>query len=168
MWNLHQSYQGWVFAQNAFTEEECQKILALKETFKAVKGSLGTANDINDNIRQSQISWLQPSEETNWIYEILEPIILSINSDHFHFHALSHIQNLQLTEYDETYKGHYHSHVDHWYGEVMNDLSKRCLSLSMPLIAPDQYEGGELILYPFDLQQQIIADKTPGNLTCYS
>ncbi|HYT44254.1 MAG TPA: 2OG-Fe(II) oxygenase, partial [Methylomirabilota bacterium] len=129
-------------------------------------GGLGTTNDINKNLRQSQISWLQPSEETNWIYEILEPVVLSINSEYFHYNHLSHIQNLQLTEYDSSYEGHYHSHVDNWYGD-MNDLSKRCLSLSMSLIPSDQYEGGELILYPFDLRQQITADKTPGTITVF-
>lgn len=165
IWHLHNSFQAWVTAKNVFTVEECDKIIQLKNSLQSLKGTVGS-NAVAENIRNSNITWLTPSAETNWIYEILAPVVLQINLQHFHF-DLSYMQDLQLTEYDSSYEGHYTQHVDTFYSDGMNEMQHRHLSLSMQLNAPDQYEGGDLLLYPFNCNTPVLADKTQGTITLF-
>ena len=169
MWEFNRSYQGWAYVPDFFTPEECDQIIALKERFKTISGTVGSDNKVVKEIRDSDITWLFPADETKWIYEALEPLILKTNYDHFHY-DITHLQVLQLSEYgltEEGLPGFYNGHVDTLFSDRSSALSNRVLSLSVQLTPEEQYVGGDLILYPYDLQRQVIAPRNQGTVVVF-
>jgi PKHD-type hydroxylase len=125
-----------------FAAEELDKIDALWSDNKHA-GKVD-AGKVNPEQRDSTIDWLMPKPEIEWLYTALDDAVYQVNK-HFHL-ELTTIENLQLTEYDG---GRYCSHADCTYGKYTDHHRK--LSMSLQLSKPEDYEGGELWLYPHNL-----------------
>lgn len=72
-------------------------------------------------------------------------------------------EGFQYTEYDCTYQGFYRKHRD-TDGKA---LKSRVLSASLQLTDPEEYEGGDLIIYKDD-NEKIIAPKSLGSITIFT
>jgi PKHD-type hydroxylase len=165
------TFESHVYAKDFFTPEECKQIIAYGKNEKystkdiaSVGGAPGSskykkAEDLS--YRRSKISWLRSDyEETRWIFERITSGIVDINSQFFNF-DLDHIENIQFTEYEDTYKGFYGKHIDIAY----KSSNMRKLSFTIQLSDPSEYDGGDLCLYFSDDARVMAKDR--GILTVF-
>lgn len=90
------------------------------------------------NIRKSRVTFLQRSD-FGYIYDILFKMIQTCNEELYNFHLTGLSEDVQFTEYDENYKGHYA-----WHTDLGAESSTRKLSIVVQLSDPNEYEGCEL------------------------
>ena len=132
-----------VIWENGFSNEEIDRIIAAGELAEFNKGRVGgqSANtaDVNQNIRDTDITWIEQNDANGWIYQKMAEAGARINYDKFQF-DLSHFQPLQYGKYKEG--GHYTWHYD--CGPNLPEHRK--LSFVLGLSDPNSYEGGELQL----------------------
>jgi PKHD-type hydroxylase len=113
-------------------------------------------------IRQSDIKWIELNKDTNWLYKKLISQIHKVNQENFDY-ILKFVEDLQFTEYNEDQKSFYSKHNDCGSNsELENFVNIRKLSFSIQLSNPEDYEGGELIIY--NANKQFIAPKTKGTI----
>lgn len=129
---------------NGFDDTEIENIISIGELSEFSKGRVGTSdNDIsgelNENIRDTDIIFIEPSEETQWLYTRMSEFCAKINYDKFQF-DLHNFQPLQYGKYKVD--GHYDWHVD--CGPNLPEHRK--LSFVLGLSDPDDYKGGVLEL----------------------
>lgn len=141
--------EPFVWWEGAFTDQELnwlqQKAQAAEQT-ATVGGVAGSA--VDNNIRRSQVSWLDNNPNTKWVFEKLGYVVSQLNADYFRFDLTGFGETLQLTNYDQSENGMYGWHQD--YGAKVS----RKLSLTVQLTDPSEYEGGNL---------QIMTTGTPVN-----
>jgi PKHD-type hydroxylase len=113
-------------------------------------------------VRQSVIKWIELNTDTNWLYKKLISQIHKVNQENFDY-ILKFVENLQFTEYNENQQGFYAKHTDiEDSSRLENFVDIRKLSFSIQLSNPQDYEGGELILYING--KEFIAPKTKGTI----
>ena len=89
--------ENWAYSHELFSASECDKIIQLIKSGKfstpLTYGSIGDldgqANKFEDlsKVRISPISWIRSDhEETIWIFERIESMIVQINKDYFSFY----------------------------------------------------------------------------------
>lgn len=128
---------------DVFSKEEIQKIIDLEELQTFEKGKIGTstgAPSLNEEIRDSEVTWIEYSHSSQWLFEKFGDLVSKVNDDFFLF-DLEGFPYFQYTVYKEN--GHYDWHID------MEDMSFnqiRKISASIILSDPESYEGGELNL----------------------
>jgi len=155
-WNLElDQVRLYAFWNNAFSKEECEKIINIAKDKDLIKGK--TKGEIN--IRESKISWLLPSDDMEWVFRRVTEIIINLNERFFKFDIFGLNEGFQFTTY-EAPSGKYGKHVD-----CSIDIPVRKLSISIQLTNPEEYEGGELYLYNSD--KGISMDKTQGTLIIF-
>jgi PKHD-type hydroxylase len=131
---------SWAFANEVFSKVECEKIIEIGEK-KRLQAALVGDNKVSDKkIRSSEISWIFPSEETDWIYYRLAGVVRSLNADYFGFDLFGFTEGFQFTKY-EAPSGHYSKHIDKMFGKTI-----RKLSITVQLSDSSEYEGGDLEL----------------------
>ena len=132
------------YYDGAFTEEECQKIIALGKNFS--QGLIGDSDEgkptLFTNTRNSLVDWISWSEENDWIFKKLSEIITDVNSAFWGFHLKGFFEPLQITKYEEN--GFYNWHQDSGNGP----FSIRKLSVIVQLTPEKEYEGGEVEIMP--------------------
>lgn len=133
--------------RGGFTEDECDKIIELGEVAEFMKAKVGSSvegGEENTAIRETDIVWIRPSEDTAWLFRKLADIVTKINFDKFQL-DLEAFDGFQYSKYNEN--GHYDWHVDTW--SISPDANFfRKLSVSLLLSHPEEYENGELLLSP--------------------
>jgi PKHD-type hydroxylase len=131
--------EPFVWWEGAFTDQELnwlqQKAKASEQN--AMVGS-DAGSTVNENIRRSQVTWLDNNPNTKWVFEKLGQVTSQLNADYFRFDLTGFGENLQLTNYDQSDNGMYGWHQD--YGGKVS----RKLSLTVQLTDPAEYEGGNL------------------------
>jgi PKHD-type hydroxylase len=140
--NLHKYYaplKSFCIWRDGFTPEEIEKIKFLEELLEFEKGKVGEdkKNPARKEVRDSDVSWILPNENTDWIFQRLSSIIPQVNYDHFMFN-IEGFDALQYTKY--TSDQHYSWHMDYGHG-WSNTVRK--ISMVMLLNDPEDYEGGE-------------------------
>lgn len=141
----------------AFSVEECEKIVETSKNKKLVEGS--TKGNNKNKIRNSNISWLYPNKDTDWIYRRITDICLDLNEKYFKFDLFGLNEGLQFTNYKAP-TGEYDKHTDRTLG-----IPVRKLSVTIQLTNPNNYEGGELQL--FDEKVGTVVDKSQGTLIIF-
>jgi PKHD-type hydroxylase len=155
-WNFElDNINLYAFWNNAFSKEECQKIINIAKDKGLIKGT----TEEKSNIRDSKISWLYPIDNMDWVFRRVTDITLNLNERFFKFDLFGLNEGFQFTNY-ESPSGKYGKHVD----RGMN-MPVRKLSISIQLTNPDEYEGGELYLY--DADKGNLMDKTQGTLILF-
>ena len=140
---------------NFLTKEECQKIILIGKSKVLEEG-----NAVNNNkARDSNISWLAPSDDLHWLYRKLTDTITSLNNRFFGFELEGFAEGLQFTNYKAP-NGKYNRHVDRAY-----NWQVRKLSITVQLSNPNDYEGGNLELINGD--KPIICEKQQGKLYAF-
>jgi len=156
-WNFElDEVETYSFWNNAFTKEECEKIVKIGKNKGLTTGT--TLNLVND-VRKSNISWLYPSDDMEWVFRKVTDIVLNLNSRFFQFDLFGVNEGFQFTNYVAP-SDKYGKHVD----RAIN-IPVRKLSVSIQLTNPDEYEGGELYLYDGD--KGTLMDKTQGTLIMF-
>ena len=126
---------------NAFTEEEVEKIIAYCDTVPKEKALLDGGR-VDDDYRRSQVAWIGQSAETAWFFDRMAWIARQINGQFYRFDIYGFCEDMQYTMYDEENSGCYEWHID----SGTNASTPRKLSLVLQLTDPDEYEGGDLQL----------------------
>lgn len=125
-----------------FSVEECEALCQMGgPTTSAVVVRDGLEHHLDEETRKSDISWITPSSETDWVFRRLSDVVSQANSDVFQFDLFAIVDALQYGEYGPD-GGHYEWHLDSWFG-----MYPRKLSLSVQLSPPDSYDGGNLELH---------------------
>lgn len=148
--------QEYAFWEDFLSSEEINLLLAQPEWCSASPARIGDSfhNDINFDIRRSDVSWLQKKPELIPIYDKFASIIGEINNRFFGFDINGLYEYPQLTIYTEKENGYYDWHID------MNQSSiPRKLSMSLLLSDPSEFEGGDLQIKtgndtPINLEQK--------------
>ena len=94
--------------------------------------------------RRSNIKWIPKDENHKWIYDKIGMMAQEANDQMFKFDLHSMPEQIQYTEYYDTELGHYDWHMD----IGTDELSQRKISVTVQLSGPDEYEGGDLQLWP--------------------
>jgi len=142
--------------QMVFTPEECLRLIA--DFTPLLQPALVEDTDLAQSVRlrKSSAVFVFPSASTNWVFERLSKAIREINDAIYGF-VVSHFkEGFQFTRYEV---GEYYGpHFDIGPGK----LTERKLSLTVQLSPPDEYTGGELIIYP-----EFVAPKDQGTMTVF-
>jgi len=131
--------EPFVWWENGFTEQELNWLQeqAIKADQRAQVGGSADEETLRQ-IRRAQVSWLQKTPDTAWVFEKLGHIASSLNSQYYRLDLTGFGEALQLTHYDQSEQGMYGWHQDY------NAKVSRKLSLVLQLTDPSQYEGGNL------------------------
>jgi PKHD-type hydroxylase len=129
---------AWI--DDVFTEQELNWLQhkAQKAEEKAYIGGGAGLSTVNTNIRRSNVTWLNNTPDTQWVFEKLAEAVSTLNAQFYNFDLVGFGEALQLTNYDQAEKGMYGWHQD--YGGKIS----RKLSLVVQLTDPSMYEGGNL------------------------
>jgi len=137
-WNFYlDKVNNYAYWEKVFTEEECEKIIKIAKDKGLIKGVTRGETDI----RESQICWLYPDDNLDWLYRRITDIVLNLNDRFFQFDLHGIDEGLQFTNYKAP-SNKYGKHVDKGFNCLI-----RKLSISIQLTDPKKYEGGELFLY---------------------
>jgi PKHD-type hydroxylase len=139
--------------EDFLTEEEILKLLSVKEWHEKQRGLIGVnqvnvSGDYIDKIRNSNVSWLTPTQETSIIWEKILDTITQVNRRYFHYDLTGCYEAAQLTSYHYSEQQHYSWHID---SGVSDCGVPRKLSMSLLLSDPSEFEGG-------DLQLKVVSD----------
>lgn len=139
--DVYKPIEPMVSWRSGFNKEEIHHIVQLGEMLQFQKGALGGGADgrVDPSIRETDITWFHPGEDTHWIYDRIRNLAARINYDKFQF-DLTHFQHLQYAVYKPG--GHYSWHTDAGSGTTEH----RKLSFVVGLSDPEDYDDGELEL----------------------
>lgn len=121
----------------ALTVEECTRVTALGESFRAIKAEAEVERGHAVEFRVSTIAWIEPQPSAHWLYHRMAELFLAANGK-FRFEIDGLVDALQYTVYGP--QGQFDWHTDLGSGAI----STRKLSLSLLLNAETEYEGGRL------------------------
>jgi PKHD-type hydroxylase len=99
-----------------------------------------------NNIRASNVGFIEPSADSKWLYELVGAAIQHHNQTYYDYN-LEGIETLQFSEYPAG-AGYYKPHMDWGAGTIFgrNDICRK-LSFTIQLSKADSYEGGDLVLH---------------------
>lgn len=159
-WAFHTDMtQNWAYWDKAFSPEECRKIIEIGESKILKTATVSKENQKNKEIRDSEIAWLSPSDDMEWVYRRVTDIVMNLNDQFFKFDLFGIVEGFQFTKY-EAPSGFYGMHIDKTLGSRI-----RKLSLTIQLSEPDDYEGGELA-FQFSKDQDVMP-KEQGKLIAF-
>jgi PKHD-type hydroxylase len=146
---LNYDFVDYMWFSNCFSAAEVAKIMSLWSNEKAEEAEVNLAGDeiSRDDLRKSDLMFLEPGPDTDWIYDRLGQAVLQANSNRFKFDIKGFQTQLQLARYSDG--GFFDWHLDFGAG----DISDRKLSITVQLSKPEDYEGGEL---QFMINQNVI------------
>lgn len=134
------NYFNYYYYTNAFNDQEILDIIKMGENagmYAAVTGK----NTEATSYRTSDISWIQESEESDWLFRKIANFAIDANKQMWNFDIWGYQDQLQYTTYDAKKEGHYD-----WHGDCGPDMSNRKLSVVLQLTDPAEYTGGDLEL----------------------
>ncbi len=134
----------YAYGINYFTKDECEKIVDIASFQKLQQAKINSKTNIQAEIlkiRDSEVSWLYPNKDTEWVFRRLTDIVVDLNSQFFKFDIFGAMEGFQFTKYTAP-TGHYGKHID----AVFNGQVRK-LSFTLQLSESDDYEGGDLNLY---------------------
>ncbi len=131
------------FVDNAFPRASIDYLNRLAEdsASEAKAGSIVNAAATGsglETIRRSEVFWLKRTPESQPIVDQIADLVRQTNSQVYRY-ELEQFESLQIATYRSENEGFYGWHVDVGPGR----LSRRKLSLILPLTDPCEYEGGE-------------------------
>jgi PKHD-type hydroxylase len=120
---------------NFLSGDECNKLLMLSQNLSRQSGTVGAIGVTS--LRDSQIQWMFPDDEVEWLFIKLDRLATQVNQA-YKFDLLGFFEGVQIATYAEN--GHYGWHVDVGKGKTSN----RKLAISVQLSDSDDYQGGDL------------------------
>jgi PKHD-type hydroxylase len=139
--------EPWVYWDDAFSEEELEKIVMYCESFDLDYGSTfgAKSKEESEKFRISSVKFHQRNEDTAWIFDRLNLVIQSVNEKFYNFDLNGYYQ-FQYTRYDADKNGHYQWHMDMAMGskDYLSDIEHRKLSITVML--NDSFKGGDFCI----------------------
>lgn len=137
------AYTPYAVWQNSFTPEECDTIRQIGELSTFQNARIGGAGEgvTDESIRNTQIVWIPPEQDKEWIFQRINSVVGKVNFDKFQL-DLDVFDGLQYSKYEPD--GHYDWHVD-TITEPPDGLFRK-LSVAIMLSDPDEYAGGDLMV----------------------
>lgn len=129
------------FWEQGFSEDDVARVRQYGDSLMWEKAVVG-AGSLNEQLRKTQVAWINLNQDTGWLYDKLGFIARSLNGQFFGFDLFGFHEDLQYTVYDGD-GACYGWHRDK--GETTQ--SPRKLSLVLQLSSPDEYDGGDLQLF---------------------
>lgn len=133
------------FVGDFITPAECNAIIASGERDLKLQAGKTEDHQVHQNLRNSEIGWLNPEGEHQWLFEKIRDCMNAVNSDWFRY-DLNGFEGIQFTKYP--YKAgdsaFYSSHRD---TAVLPGGNVRKLSFTIQLSDPESYSGGDVVLY---------------------
>lgn len=123
--------------ENIFDNQELEFIKTYFSKDKLKSAHLMSNQPYNEDVRKTDIAWLDPEDATEHIYHKLFSLVKHVNDQHYHWN-LTWIEAIQYGEY--SVGGHYKLHTDAALHGAEGDNRK----LSFSILLNDDYEGGEL------------------------
>jgi len=130
---------NYYYYKNGLSFDLIERIRALVPREEMYDGNV--SGEIDKTYRSSRIYWIRKSEKTLWLYEKLMWFVRDANEKMWKFNLTNLFEDIQFTEYDADFEGHYDWHMDMGGGEK---TSTRKLSMTIQLSDPEDYDGGEL------------------------
>jgi PKHD-type hydroxylase len=141
---------NWISAEKYFDDDECKKIIEYGNSLKKENAKILDEEYNKDNkTRKNKIAWITYNEDSAWIFQKLSHSIKILNEQCFKF-DISGIEDLQFTEYDAP-DNHFSAHIDRSFGTNVIKIS-----ISIQLSDPQEYEGGELIIFENDIDGTVM------------
>lgn len=141
-----------------FKPEDVTRLRSLVSIDRLTQGTVAEARAgdqvANYQIRDAWVEFIEPREDSHWLYDRVGEIIRYHNQTYFGY-DLSGIETLQFSEYRAP-AGHYGPHLD--WGSSRNGVQEtaRKLSFTVQLSDPDSYEGGDLVIHDGQDQDPLI------------
>lgn len=136
-----QQHPDWIMWEAGLSDEACDEIL--KTCYELPSQNATTFRQGEDPIyedpnRKTQIRWLEPGGDSNWINDIMSNYA-EIANEYFNV-ELDHLPALQFTEYkDIGYHYGWHHDID-WANQTG---THRKISFVLQLSDTDDYSGGD-------------------------
>lgn len=130
-------YSNYYYFQNAFTENELIVLKKIGDATHKEKAGVTDQGTITDT-RISEVGWIAPTIEAEWIYEKIQNFVIEANNTMWNFDISGYHDQLQYTTY---YGGG--GHYD-WHTDVGPNMANRKISVVCQLTPPEQYTGGDL------------------------
>jgi len=162
--DLTANQTNYYWFEKGFSPEELTEIERLVANIDFVRAQTQAEdNNLTENeYRKSNIKWLPLTQEYKWIYDKIGDMAWEANQNLYHFDLHSMPEQIQYTEYYDYEKGHYDWHMDTGYG----NLSQRKISVTVQLSDGDEYEGGDLQLWPGGTYP-LVAPRGKGNVVIF-
>lgn len=131
--------------EDALSKEQCDEITSVCKTYEKIKGEFTSdegdmkVGEQSSDVRNSNIAWIK---DVN-ILSMMDYWGKRVNRDCFGFNLSGPLYDVQFTEYDSSYKGHYDWHID-WFAGGLNTVYERKLSMILQLSdGSTDYSGGD-------------------------
>lgn len=127
--------------RNVFSEEECQRIIAIGLS-KDLHVGYAPGMKIDPDRRSSMVRFMYLNEEKQWVWDRLWNLVKEQGLDD----GLSTLNFVQFTEYKSEYGGHFDWHRDTevFYHPTDTIHLARRLTCVIQLSDPMTYDGGDL------------------------
>ena len=156
------SYVTW---NGAFSSEEIDRIVEYCDSQGTELGTtFSSDNESVKNVRDSNVKFHHPNEDTSWIFHRLNDVIYSANQQFYNFN-LNGYAYFQYTTYDKD--GRYDWHSDMAYGNNERDKNIQPRKLSLSLLLNDDFEGGEFQINTGKESEPTIVDLKKGQIVLF-
>ena len=133
-------FADFVLYEGAFSLPEVDTICGYweSEKVKAAAVNKNQREHLSSEIRETDVQFLQPTAQHNWIYDRLTQCIVGANESRYRFDLQGFYEPLQLAKYrvGQFFDWHYD------FGAGIASIRK--LSISVQLSDDDEYAGGDL------------------------
>jgi PKHD-type hydroxylase len=152
------------FVGALLSPEECARIVASCERDLEIGPGRIESEQVDANIRKSDIGWISPQSEYRWLFDRISECVNAVNADWYRYNLIG-FEGIQFTRYSGAggQSSYYSSHTDLKstdYGTV------RKLSFSIQLSHPDEYDGGDVLLYR-SLTESSTMNRAVGSITFF-
>jgi PKHD-type hydroxylase len=137
-WGLYTDHPEPVSYAQVFSPAECEDIIKTCRHFEAHDGGVMAEGNVQQNIRNSKITFVPPVPEMVAVYQKITDVVFMLNDRNWNFDLFAFNEHLQYTEYVAP-SGKYDSHTDTWYNGPI-----RKLSIIVQLTDETQYSGGDV------------------------
>ena len=133
------------YVEGFLCEEDINKILAMPQWLTTTDGAVGNGpeGEVKATTRRTKVSWIEPNDDTRWLWEKVSNAAAEINNRFFQFDLAGCYEPIQLGIYSANDEGHYDWHTD---SGTPTSGAQRKLSLALLLSDPSEFEGGRLEL----------------------
>lgn len=141
---LRPALTGQLAVSNFLTAEECRAVIEGGERHLELKA--GVTEDRRSALRKSDIGWLSPDGEHQWLFKRVSDCINNINGQWFGYDLVG-FEGIQFTKYSggENRPGDFYSaHKD---TRLLPGGTIRKLSFTIQLSDGGAYDGGDVVLY---------------------
>lgn len=135
----------WVGTPSGIEPKHLDEIVRYGDVLLRVDGKDGMVggplpiSKVVPTMRRSRITWFTWAGPADWVFGLLEPLVLLANARHWNFDLTGFYDMLQYTTYGVD--GHYTWHQDKFPSP---ERPQRKLGFSLLLSDPTDYDGGDL------------------------